>query len=149
MQFSYTWVNYSLFKDCFHILKPLLNHIVKIPISSHQSCVELYLWSSLSFALIHSVHSISCIWFSLCIWCFFFFFQGWLDYPHCISCYPDFRSSTKSIRGKYRLQIAPHFSSISSGLVFAAAEVYVAINSEQDLQQFCLQIYLRLGCYGK
>lgn len=114
-QFSYTRVNYSLFNDCFHILKPLLNHIVKIPISSHQS----YVWALfviLSFFCPHPFCSLPFLSFNFAPrWCLFF--RGWLDYPYWNSCYPDFRSSTKSIRGK--IQITPLFSAIHSGLLFA------------------------------
>lgn len=102
---------------CFHILRPLLNHIVKIPISSHQSHIELYLWSSLSSALTNFIHSISLVHVSLHIGVYLFvylFEDDWIT-PTEIAV-TQILGYLPNPLGKH-IQITPVSSAIHSGLM--------------------------------
>lgn len=135
------------FYRCFHILKPLLNHIVKIPISSHQSYIELYLWSSLSFALtlfysLHFARSIS-LHFGV-----YFFEDDWIT-PTEIAVTQILGHLPNPLGGN--IQITPLFSAIHSGLLFLILwlQRLTLLLIVGNLQQFCLLIYLWLLCYRK
>lgn len=87
---SIFWSHYliTLSKSPFPLINPTLSFICD-PLFRLPSLILFTPFLSFSFA----AH-----------WCLFFF-RGWLDYPCWNSCYSDFRSSTKSIRGK----ITPFF----------------------------------------
>lgn len=131
----------KLFSLCpyFHILKPLLNHIVKIPIPSLQSHTGLYLRSSLScphsFYSLHFSHSVL-LHIGVCL------FGGWLDYPYWNSCSPYFRSSAKSIRRN--IQITLLFSAIHTTLLLLVMllQSCTGMFIWSSLQLLCLLLYL-------
>lgn len=127
---SIFWSHYliTLSKSPFPLINPTLSFICD-PLFLLPSLILFTPFLSFSFA----AH-----------WCLFFF-RGWLDYPCRNSCYSDFRSSTKSIRGK----ITPFFSyhaycSAVSHLL--APEFYSDIS---HLPQFCRLRNLRLLCYQR